>query len=163
MFTLLGSLLGFSTSIFPSILEYFQDKKDKKYELDSIELQMKLMDKQSECSTQELKLKEDIRRMELELEVEKESVIGAHKSQPVIGIKFIDGLRGSVRPIITYWFMGLYTFSKVSLMLSINESNWLLLSQKLFSDEDIAMLATILAFWFGDRLCANHKKKNLKK
>jgi hypothetical protein len=33
MFSLLGSLLGFGTSFLPKVMDYFQDKQDKKHEL----------------------------------------------------------------------------------------------------------------------------------
>lgn len=45
MLSLLGSLLGFGTSFLPKIMDYFQDKQDKKHEL-------QLMDKQLEQQIQ---------------------------------------------------------------------------------------------------------------
>jgi hypothetical protein len=45
MLSLLGSLLGFGTSVIPLMMNYFQDKQDKKHELS-------LMDKQLEQQIQ---------------------------------------------------------------------------------------------------------------
>jgi hypothetical protein len=45
MLSLLGSLLGFGTSFLPKLMDYFQDKQDKKHEL-------QLMDKQLEQQIQ---------------------------------------------------------------------------------------------------------------
>ncbi len=143
MMTLLGSLLGFGTSIFPSILGYLQDGKDKKHELQSMELQMKLMDKQSELNIQETQVAGEMEAIALELQAEITSIKGSHKAMKMTGIKFIDGLRGSVRPVITYWFMGLYTYAKVTAYIA-DEVVW--------SEMDQALFATIIAFWFGDRI-----------
>ena len=61
MLTLLSSLLGFGTSFMPKILDYFQDKSDKKHEL-------MLMDKQLE---QQLKLGElGLRKAHIEADTE---------------------------------------------------------------------------------------------
>ena len=45
MLSLLGSVLGFGTSFLPKVMDYFQDKQDKKHELF-------LMDKQLEQQVQ---------------------------------------------------------------------------------------------------------------
>ena len=45
MLSLLGSVLGFGTSFLPKVMDYFQDKQDKKHELS-------LMDKQLEQQIQ---------------------------------------------------------------------------------------------------------------
>lgn len=152
MLTLLGSLLGFGTSIFPSIMEYFQDAKDKKHELQSMELQMKLMDKQTELNIREAEVSGQLSNMALELKAEIASVKAAHSNDGPSGSKFIDGLRGSVRPIITYWFMGLYTFSKHTIYQGVSGKAWQQVGEAMFTEYDLALFATILSFWFGDRI-----------
>ena len=42
MLTLLGSLLGFGTSFLPKVMDYFQDKADKKHELAVMEKQAQI-------------------------------------------------------------------------------------------------------------------------
>ena len=143
MITLLGSLLGFGTSIFPAILSFFQDSKDKKHELVSMELQMKLMDRKSELSINEAQISGELNNMALELKAEIASVKAAHSPQVSTGTPWVDALRGSVRPIVTYWFMSLYSFSKVSIYINGGE---------MFTEYDLALFSTILCFWFGDRV-----------
>ena len=143
MITLLGSLLGFGTSIFPTILEFFQDSKDKKHELASMQLQMQLMDRKSELTINEAQVTGELNNMALELQAEIASVKLAHVPQVTTGVVWVDALRGSVRPIVTYWFMGLYSFSKYNLHVN---------SLEVWTEYDLALLATILSFWFGDRI-----------
>ena len=136
MIELLGSLLGFGTSFFPSVLEYFQDSKDKKHEL-------AMLDKTKEWEYKEAQVTAEQHNVALELESELESIKGAHKSNVKTGIGFIDGLRGSVRPIITYWFMALYSYSKYTDYTQ---------GAVLWTEPDRAIFATIISFWFGDRI-----------
>ena len=143
MLSLLGSLLGFGTSIFPSILEFFQDSKEKKHELAAMEMQLKLMDKQTELNIKETRVNGEMEAMALELKAELASVKAAHQPQQMIGIGWVDALRGSVRPIITYWFMALYTYSKWTLYMA---------QEPVWSEYDLALFSTILSFWFGDRI-----------
>lgn len=154
MLTLLGSLLGFGTSIFPTILEFFQDSKDKKHELASMQLQMQLMDKKSELNIKEAQITGDINNMALELKAEIASVKLAHAPQQLTNITWVDALRGSVRPIVTYWFMSLYTFSKVAMFIGAMDKGitWTEAGQMMFTEYDLALFATILSFWFGDRI-----------
>ncbi len=151
MLTLLGSLLGFGTSIFPSILGFFQDSKDKKHELASMEMQMQLMNKKSELNIQEAQVSGELNNMALELKAEIASVKLAHAPMQSTGVTWVDALRGSVRPIVTYWFMGLYTFSKVAMFMGAEES-WTVVGKAMFTEYDLALFATILSFWFGDRI-----------
>jgi len=69
------------------------------------------------------------------------------------GGSFINGLRASVRPVITYLFMALF--------ISVEVTTYVLLIKKGMSpgdalvaswnDQIMAMWAAILAFWFGGR------------
>jgi hypothetical protein len=136
MLTLLGSLLGFGTSIFPTILSYFQDSKDKKHEL---AMQAKL----AELNIQEAQVSGELANIALELKAEIASVKMAHAPMTTTGVGFIDGLRGSVRPVCTYWFMALYSMSKWDAHVT---------EIALWTEWDQALLATILSFWFGDRI-----------
>ena len=143
MLTLLGSLLGFATSAFPSILEYFQDSKDKKHELAMQETLSKL-------SIQEAQVSGELANVALELKAEIASVKAAHKPMQLTNVPWIDGLRGSVRPVISYWFMGLYTYSKYQAYMA-DEAMW--------TEWDQALFATIISFWFGDRI-RKYRKRN---
>ena len=40
MLSLLGSVLGFGTSFLPKVMDFFQDKQDKKHELSLMEKQL---------------------------------------------------------------------------------------------------------------------------
>ena len=96
MFTLLGSLLGFATSLVPEILNFFREKRDQKHEL-------ALMDRQLEHA--KVIGDQKMAMVEVEADTRETEALYEHASAPS-GSGFIDGLRGSVRPVITYQFHG---------------------------------------------------------
>jgi len=142
MISLLGSLLGFGTSFLPKVFEFFQDKSDKKHELAVMEVQIR---QQKELATQKLEavnVDADIREIE-----------SLHKSMQPSGVKFIDGLRGSVRPVITYAFFGLFVFVEVSAYLALTAQGVSALdaADATFDQDTRALFAAVISFWFGGR------------
>ena len=136
MLTLLGSLLGFGTSFLPKVMDYFQDKADKKHEL-------AVMEKQAQIQLDRTVIDADIREVE---------TIHEHDAA-LDGGGFVNSIRASVRPVITYLFMGLF--------LGVEITTYYLLVQNgappgdalvsIWDEQIMAMWASILAFWFGGR------------
>lgn len=136
MLTLLGSLLGFGTSFLPKVMDYFQDKSDKKHELE-------VMTRQAEIQLDKTAIDANIREVE---------TIHEHDAA-LDGGSWINGLRASVRPVITYLFMFLFISVEIT-------TYWLLIDSGVapgealvasWNDSIMAMWAAILAFWFGGR------------
>jgi len=136
MFTLIGSALGFATSFLPKVMDYFQKKEDNKHEL-------KMLAAMAENKREEMALDAEIREVE---------TIHQHDSK-ISGGKFIDGLRASVRPVITYLFVALFIFVEVSAyVIMLNQGISVLeASQMVWSAEINGLFAAVLSFWFGGR------------
>lgn len=147
MFTFLGSLLGFFSSFAPEILKYFQDSKDKKHELATMDKQLQLMDKRAELRITEQRVDGEIKMDLAELQQEIDSTRGAHSnydSEAQNTSRWVNNLRASVRPMITYLFMIEYIAMHIAIQYLGKEISW--------SDSDYAIFATIISFWFGDRI-----------
>tara|TARA_R100000808_G_scaffold7062_1_gene20747 strand:- start:22721 stop:23143 length:423 start_codon:yes stop_codon:yes gene_type:complete len=136
MLSLIGSVVGFGASFAPKILDYFQDRADKKHEL-------AVMERQAEIKLDQTAIEANIREIES---------LHEHDAR-MSGGKFIDGLRSSVRPVITYLFMGLFMTAEITAYLILIDSgiNAADAVQLIFDDEIMAIWASILAFWFGSR------------
>jgi len=136
MFTLIGSALGFATSFLPKIVDYFQRKEDNKHELAMLEAMAK-------NKREEMALDAQIREVE---------TIHEHDAR-ISGGKFIDSLRASVRPVITYLFVALFIFVEVSAYLIMLDKGVSALeaSQMVWSAEINGLFAAIISFWFGGR------------
>jgi hypothetical protein len=149
MLSLVGSLLGFGTSFLPKVMDFFQDKQDKKHELAVMEVQIH---QQKEIASQKLEsvnVEADIREIE-----------ALQKSMQPSGVRWIDGLRSSVRPVITYSFFCLFVFVEVAAYLSLTAKGVSGLDAAgLIWDEDTkALFAAVISFWFGGRAIARGKK-----
>ena len=142
MLSLLGSVLGFGTSFLPKVMDFFQDKSDKKHELAVMEVQIRQQKELADQKLEAVNVDADIREIE-----------SLHKSMQPTGVKFIDGLRGSVRPVITYAFFGLFVFVEVSAYIGLTAQGVSALdAANATFDEDIkALFAAVLSFWFGGR------------
>ncbi len=150
MLSLLGSLLGFGTSFLPKVMDYFQDRSDKKHELMVMEVQIK---QQKELAIQKLEM--------VNVEADIREVEALQKSmQTPTGVKWVDGLRGSVRPVITYCFFLLFCFVEVSAYLALTASgvSGLDALNAVWDEDTKALFAAVIAFWFGGRAVARGRK-----
>ena len=94
------------------------------------------------------------------VEADIREVEAIQKSVQNTGVKWIDGLRGSVRPVITYCFFGLFIFVEVSAYLTLTASGITSINavQLVWSDEVMGLFSAIIAFWFGGRAINRTRK-----
>tara|TARA_R100000149_G_C5866449_1_gene131122 strand:+ start:796 stop:1260 length:465 start_codon:yes stop_codon:yes gene_type:complete len=150
MMTIIGSLLGFGTSFLPEVLNYFKRGQEQKYELQRMQMEMELMAKRSELKISELDKEAEIKETE-----------GLYKHDNVDAGGFINALRGSVRPIITYCFFGLFVAIKVTALLSLMNQTGMQLNMALstiWDDQTAGLFAAIMSFWFGNRAVSKYYK-----
>ena len=149
MLSLLGSLLGFGTSFLPKVMDYFQDRSDKAHELQVMEVQIR---QQKELASQKLEM--------VNVEADIREVEALQKSMQPTGVAWVDGLRGSVRPVITYAFLGLFVFVEVSAYLSLTAAgvSGLDAVNAVWDEDTKALFAAVIAFWFGGRAISRGKK-----
>lgn len=158
MLTIIGSLIGFLGSFAPKLLQMWQDKKDKEHELAVMQLQIQA---QKDIGAQKLE--------EVRVSAESEEMKALYESAKImpIGVKWVDAvlalLTGSVRPIITYAFFTLYATVKWTQAASVSAfySNitWTTAMAKTWTEEDSAIFATLISFWFSGRIMQKFFKK----
>lgn len=132
MITLLGSLIGFISAAFPDLLKLFRDAQDRKHELRILEMQM---EQQRQGHTQRLE--------EVAIQADIAESKALYKTYHT-GIRWVDALNGTVRPVIAYSFFILY--ASVKIMHFSADLPWLL-----WNEEDQAIFAGIISFYFGQR------------
>lgn len=148
MMTLLGSLLGFGTSFLPEVLNYFKTGQEHKHNLERMQLEMQLLDKRSALKLQELDKQADIKETE-----------GLYQHDSMDAGGFVNGLRGSVRPVITYAFFGLFVAIKtVAVLTLLNEQGADLAGalNVIWDDNTAGLFAAIMSFWFGNRAVSKY-------
>ena len=150
MLTLLGSLLGFISSTFPDLLKFWQDKQDRKHELQILDRQMEQM---------RLGHNQRLDEIAINADVSQSLALYKHDSQPS-GVTWVDGLRASVRPMITYGFFILFAWVKLSAVVLLMNQGGLNINEALihiWDGETQALFAGILSFWFGSRSLAKRR------
>ena len=149
MLSLIGTLLGLLGSFIPELLKFFKVKEDHKHEIEIFKLQVEAERYRHEQKIEEINVQADITETE---------ALYKHSEQKLTGWWFTDGLvslyNSSVRPTITYIFMGLYGFVKYSMVMALIDkgTNWKEVGVLIWSSEDFSIFATILSFWFGARM-----------
>jgi len=144
MISLLGTLLGFGTSIVPEILGFFKQKQANAQELAIIEAKAKYAEQLSTLKIQEL---------DAQAEIEETKDLYAHDRSIDAG-GFVNALRGSVRPVLTYLFFVAFASVKgvlIYAMVSNQSVDWVTAVQFAWDDETQAIFSAIIAFWFGNR------------
>lgn len=163
MLTLLGTLLGFLTSVFPKALAFFQDKSDKAHELTLLKEQASIEANRAiqvasivkEQAVRVAEVNHDVRELEALIDNNKSLNSNLTERDFALGLGWVDKLRASVRPVITYWWMLLYSGVKVALIIYVMSDPTLTLGDSIsivWTVDDMALFASIIAFWFGHRM-----------
>jgi small neutral amino acid transporter SnatA (MarC family) len=148
MLSILGSILGFGSSLIPTLVKFFQDKKDKEHELKLLEIQMQMQAAGHTQRLEEINANADI----------EESKALYQSAQPILsGVRWVDAvisfMTSSVRPMITYAFFALYAWVKAAQYVKVKDV------ATIWSQEDMAIFCTIVSFWFGARTMQRFFKK----
>lgn len=162
MLSLISTLGGLLISGLPKLLEYFQNKADQKHELALAAVQTErelalaaagfaAQARVEEIRTEQVAMETDARMTEAALEHDAKVLEKAST--------WVSSYVGTVRPTVTYlfvvelllinFFMVWYMFEHPSLITSIDDV--IRYSDLIFSSEEMAMLGSILGFWFGSR------------
>ena len=154
MLTLISTALSFLMGGLPKLLDFFQDKGDKKHELALAAMQMERELKLMEAGYAAQARVEEIRteQVQMETQAQERTAMYAHDIEIGKGAsQWIINLRASVRPVVTYLFVLLLIIVDVA-------SIWWAWSSgaafaeaipMVFDADEMQILASIIAFWFG--------------
>ena len=152
--TLLSTFLSFGAGGLPKLLSFFQARSDHKHELEMARVQSEkelALAAQGFAAQQKV---EEIKTDQIAMQTASaiEAALLAHDTELGKGAsRWIINLRASVRPVITYIF--------VLELIGVNAAGfwyaWQMgvpfdgLLDKIFSEDEMQILSSIIAFWFG--------------
>jgi hypothetical protein len=112
-----------------------------------MKLEMELMSKRSELQLNMLDKQADIKETE-----------GLYKHDSIDAGGFVNALRGSVRPVITYAFFGLFVAVQVVIMVKVMDEggDWASAVTLMWTPETSGLFAAIMSFWFGNRAVSKY-------
>ena len=149
--SLLGGALGGLMRLAPELLKFFDRKGEREHEL-------RMLDREMEFA----KIRGDIsmRQTEASMSIAELNAIGeAFKEQSATakeGGKIVSAISALVRPMVTYWFVLMYSVHKVVHLViawqNSTQDQWLQVLAASWTEQDWTVLAMILSFWFVGRV-----------
>ena len=142
--SLIGSLLGFGSSVVPAITDHFKSKQNQQFELQKME---KMFELQKAGYDHEIK-----KFQEMGLHEEQKALL-LHDTTISQHTGFISGLQRSVRPVITYAFFLIFAIVEYTILMGAIDGGMELSKaiQIVWDDNTQAIFAAIISFWFGSR------------
>lgn len=163
MLSILSGLLGIGSSAFPSILGYFQQKGDQKHEMAMAKMQS---ERELAMATAGLQSQEKIAAIEYESTLaetytQEREALYAHdmKLMDKASQSTVD-LNARVRPYIAFTFVGLLVaVDLVGLGWAIYTGvDFTVAMNNCFSDDEMAIVSSIIGFYFGSRQWEKHRE-----
>ena len=156
MLSILSAILGFATSGLPSVLDFFKQKGDQKHEREMAQIEMQRAMEMAKAGYASQERIEELRTDQVEMQTYAEERAALYKHDEKLSDNaspWVTNLRASVRPIITYIFIALLLFVDVTGMIWAIKSgaDFAEAMNIVFSEEEMAIVASIIGFWFGSR------------
>ena len=162
MLSLISTLGGLLISGLPRVLDFFQNKNDKKQELDLARLQTERELALAERGFIAQQKIEEIRTDQVAMQSEAQMTVAALDHDKKVldkASKWVVNYVGTVRPTVTYLFvleliainawLAWNIFTMPGLIASVGDLEKV--SELIFSSDEMAMLGGIIGFWFGSR------------
>lgn len=154
MLTLLSTFTSFLAGGLPKILQFFQDRADKSHELRILQLQKERELELAEKGYQARERIEAIETEQITIQAQTQERLALYAHDTAIGkgaSQWIINLRASVRPVVTYIFvLELVALNAVGVWYAYSQGvPFGIAMEKLFSEDEMLILSSIIAFWFG--------------
>lgn len=152
--SLIGGVFGGLLRLAPEVLGFFDKKDARKHELS-------MMDK--ELAVAQLKIEGQMRVAESQADMARlESIGQALQGQASMARdagQWVAAISALVRPLVTYWFVFLYSLHKVAMLAQarIDGQSWTAVFQTSWGEQDWGIFSMILVFWFVGRV---HERSN---
>jgi len=144
MLALLAPIFGILGSILPSIVRIWDRKVELDYEIKLLQVRLEFAREQA--------------KMDMVVEaIRTDAIEGQYLRQHDISLdggKFINSLRASIRPVITYIFFAVFIiikFAVVGILVDKGASGTEII-RAVWDQDTMALFSTIMGFWFGSRV-----------
>jgi hypothetical protein len=162
MLSLFSTIGGLLVSGLPSLLGFFQDKSDKAHELELAKMQTEREIQMMERGFIAQQKVEEIRTDQVEMQTAAQmqnAALDHDKKVMERASTWVVNYVGTVRPTVTYLFvielvlinfwLCYKLFSMPGLINGVDDLT--IISEMIFSSDEMAMLGGIIGFWFGSR------------
>lgn len=163
MLSILSGLLGIFSSGLPNILGFFQQRGDQKHEREMAQLQnaQALLMAEKGFVAQEKIAAIELEQTNAETYAQERVALYDHDKQLIEkASQNVVDLNARVRPYIAFTFVGLLVFTDVvGLVWAIwTGVDFVSAMGEVFSDQEMAIVASIVGFYFGSRQWEKYNK-----
>ena len=163
MLSILSGLLGIFSSGLPNILGFFQQRGDQKHEREMAQLQnaQALLMAEKGFVAQEKIAAIELEQTNAETYAQERVALYDHDKQLIEkASQNVVDLNARVRPYIAFTFVGLLVFTDVvGLVWAIwTGVPFIAAMGEVFSDQEMAIVASIVGFYFGSRQWEKYNK-----
>lgn len=146
--TIISTLIGFMASVVPALIKLWEKNKDYNYELELRRLEIQAAQEGIALQT---------RLEQIKAVVEQNRAIYEH-DESIVSTPFINTLRASVRPILTYAFFAIFIIIKLVALFSgiLDHLAIDALIKLVWDDYTATIFSSIMAFWYGSRIWENN-------
>lgn len=154
MMTMLSTFLSFLAGGLPKILQFVQDRQDKKHELAILAMQK---ERELELAARGFAAQaqvEEIKTEQIAMQTAAEERVALYQHDMEIGkgaSQWIINLRASVRPVVTYIFvLELVALNVAGVWYAYTTGiPFAVAMENVFGEDEMLILSSIIAFWFG--------------
>lgn len=147
--TLFGSLLGGVFRLAPEVLKWLDRRGEREHELKMLGAEMEFAKIRGEIAMRQTEAQMTVAELDAMAEALKEQGQTARAAG-----RWVAAVSALVRPLVTYWFVVLYSMVKIlGMMLAVNAGgDWKEVVVNSWTTDDMAMLMLVLTFWFVGRV-----------
>jgi hypothetical protein len=148
--TIAAGAIGFAGRIVPEIIKLFGAKSERAHELAMLNAEMEFAKIRGDIAMKQTEAAMTMTELQAITEMNKEQGETARAAGG-----WVLTLSASVRPVIAYWYMTLYTIVKATaLWLAVEQSpeQWKELLVAAWTDDDFAIFVMIISFFFAGRV-----------
>ncbi len=148
LLTVASGGIGGLLRLAPEIIKGFDRKNEREHELAMMRLETEIVEK---------RLEHEMRRVDAAMSMaEMNAITEAVKEQGQTARaagKFVAAISALVRPLVTYWYVFLYSLVKITAMWMAVAAGapWQAVLVESWNTEDMAIMNMILIFWFVGR------------
>ena len=162
MISLVSTLGGLLISMFPKLLDLFQNRNDQKHEAELAKIQTERELALAAAGFAAQAKIEEVRTDQVAIQADAAMTQAAYAHDAKVlerAAPWVSTFVGTVRPVVTYMFvlellfinlgLGWYVWTHPEMIKTVDDL--IRIGNEVFSDDEMAMLGGIIGFWFGSR------------
>jgi hypothetical protein len=163
--TILSSLFGGALRLAPEVIRFFDKKEDRAHELAMVDRQIALENQKLEADKQRSYMRVNEAQVTGDIQLDAAGLDALQKAiqaqGQASGVKWVDGFNSLMRPLITFWWViVLTTLVEICMFTLLVKAGTAPVEAvlKLWGEEEKAIVAGIINFWFLDRVIRRRNK-----